>query len=58
MRETSGDTTEIKRMQVAEREPRSQATIQGRGYDSPQLFYDDSLERIQQRWQKMPMPNK
>jgi hypothetical protein len=25
-----------------------QASVQERGYDSPQVFYDDSLKRIQQ----------
>jgi hypothetical protein len=39
---------EIKRMRDAEREQQERAAIQERGYDSPQVFYDDALKRIQQ----------
>jgi hypothetical protein len=40
--------SEIKRMRDDEREPQPQTTIQERGYDSPQVFYDDALQLIQQ----------
>jgi hypothetical protein len=39
---------QVERRQVAEREPQPQTTIQERGYDSPQVFYDDALQLIQQ----------
>ena len=39
--------SEIQRRRTAEREQPSQAAIQERGYDSPQVLYDDALELIQ-----------
>jgi hypothetical protein len=39
--------SEIQRRRIAEREQPPQAAIQERGYDSPQVLYDDALELIQ-----------